>query len=136
MPVQETSKARNPSPSRTVLIVEDEAPVRETTKSLLELSGFKVFAADDGDTAIEIYYRESSTIDVVLLDYSMPRKSGGDTFRELLNINPLVKVIVTSGFNQHGPIKEMMEMGAVGALQKPYRLPQLLAEIKAALAMD
>lgn len=65
-------------------------------------------------------------IDIVLLDMSMPILSGRDTLIRLLEINPSVKVIISSGFEIDGPIHDLIKLGAKSALQKPHRMQEMI----------
>ncbi len=110
----------------TVLLVDDEEPVRETTQAMLEVSGYEVLTASDGIEALEIYASMKDNINIILLDMSMPNMSGRDTLFRLLEINPAVKVIISSGFEIDGPVKELIKIGAKSALQKPYRMQDMV----------
>ena len=110
----------------TILLVDDEEPVRETTEAMLEVCGYQVETASNGIEALEIYRLKKDNIDVVLLDMSMPKISGRETLVKLLEINPSVKVIISSGYDIDGPVKELIDMGAKTALQKPFRMQDLI----------
>ena len=117
----------------TILLVDDDKPVLDTTKTILKMSGYQVITADDGFSAIEVYKMNQDEIDLVILDYSMPRMSGKETLQGLLEINPGIKVIVSSGFDRKGPVKELLEMGAVDAVQKPFRMKTLIECVKSVM---
>jgi len=109
----------------TVLLVDDEEPVRETTEAMLEVLGYNVETAPNGIEALEIYNKKKDVIDVVLLDMSMPKMSGKETLIKLLEINPSIKVIISSEYDIDGPVKELLEIGATTAFQKPFRMQEL-----------
>ena len=67
----------------TILIVEDEAHMLELVQLSAEKRGFRVFTAHDGEQAIEVYQKHSKEIDVVVLDWGLPRLDGGAVFRKL-----------------------------------------------------
>ncbi len=116
-----------------VLIVDDEESVRNYGQALLENFGYTAITASDGIKALEIYNQEKEKINLVILDLSMPRKSGRETLNDLLKINPSIKVIVSSGFDKSGPIQELLEMGAKGFVQKPYRMEEMLGVVRKVL---
>lgn len=114
----------------TILLVDDEQPVLETTKLILEMAGYRVITAVDGSSAIDNYRINQDEIDLVILDYYMPNLSGKEVLKNLLEINPDLKVIVSSGFDRKGPVKELLEMGAKDSIQKPFRMKTLLETVK------
>ena len=118
----------------TILLVDDEEPVRETTEAMLEVSGYLVETASNGIEALEIYNLKRESIDVVLLDMSMPKMSGKETLIKLLEINPSIKVIISSGYDIEGLVKELIDMGAKAALQKPFRMQDLIELISNVLS--
>ena len=117
----------------TVLLVDDEELVRSMGNTMLNRFGYKVILAEDGVQAVEIYRREKDNIGLVILDVTMPKKSGRETLIELLNFNPEVKVIISSGFDRSGPIEELLDMGARGFVQKPYKIGEMLRAVRAVL---
>ncbi len=117
----------------TILLADDEEIVRNLGKSVLEEFGYKVVLATDGVNAIEIYRRGKKRIELVILDLSMPRKSGRETLKDLLKLNPDLPVIISSGFDKGGPVEELLESGAKGFVQKPYRMEQMLQTVRRVL---
>jgi len=111
----------------TILVVDDEEAVRLIVKEALEHSGFKVILAEDGQKALYIYKNNYKKIDLVLLDLNMPKLNGVETYKHLITINPAVKVILSSGFNEQESIERLSQSKKVSYLQKPYHL-QLLKD--------
>src|SRR5262249_17576751 len=113
----------------------DEAMVRDLCCTILERAGYQVLVAEDGRQALAVYEREQASIDLVLLDQTMPHLSGRDTLRQLQQINPAVRIIIASGYStadsEHPPAE-----GIVGRIPKPYRKADLLARVRAALEAD
>ena len=122
--------------SETILLTDDESFVRDLGKELLENFGYNVMTAQDGVEALEIYRQNRDKIDLLILDLSMPKKSGRETLRELLEFDSEVKVIVSSGFDKTGPVKSLLDMGAKTFVQKPYRLDKMLTEVRKVLDGD
>ena len=85
--------------ARPILLVDDEAMIRNLGRTILQRYGYHVLLAEDGQEALEIYRREQSSIDLVILDLTMPRLSGRDTLRQLLQIDPDVRVLFSSGYS-------------------------------------
>ena len=112
-----------------ILLIEDEEPVRETTKTMLELAGYTVISAEDGVDAIRKYDEGIDHLDLVLLDLTMPRMSGKETLNKLIERDPDMKVIIASGLDVEGPASELLSLGASSAIQKPYRMSQLLDSV-------
>ena len=86
---------------------------------LLELSGFEVLQAEDGVVALEIFQEKGDSIDCVLLDFSMPRLNGEETFRELRKIQPDVRVVLCSGYTELEILERFGEAGFAGFVKKP-----------------
>jgi signal transduction histidine kinase len=103
-----------------VLLVDDEEIVRAVGEAILEDSGYRVYLAEDGEHALEVYAREKNNISLVILDMLMPRMGGKETLARLMEINPDIPVLISSGFHQEGTIDELEKLGARGFLQKPY----------------
>ncbi|NWF36135.1 PAS domain S-box protein [Mariprofundus sp. KV] len=111
----------------TILVVDDEETVREVAIMLLEEMGFKTLSAVDGLDALQIYRKHQSEIVAVLLDMTMPKMDGKECFRELRRINPDVKVMLSSGYNEQDATSRFVGQGLAGFLQKPYA-PEALHE--------
>jgi PAS domain S-box-containing protein len=110
--------------SGTVLLVDDEETVRGIGKEMLQELGFTAITANDGREAIEIF-KAVSDIVLVLLDLTMPHMDGEQCFRELRQIRPDLKVIMTSGYNEQEVTQKFVGKGLAGFVQKPYSLSVL-----------
>ncbi len=129
----EDSKPAAPRRGTTVLLVDDEEVVREMVGEVLEQAGLAVLRAEDGRRALDLFREARGRVDVVLLDLSMPGWSGEQTCRRLRELDPGVRVILSSGYD---PDEARGRFGAdapAGFIQKPYRPEQLLAEIERCL---
>ena len=116
-------------PGAHILIVDDEPGVQKVLAETLERAGYKVTCAGDGREAIDVFRRESDSIDCVLLDLSMPRVDGEEAFRELRKIRSDARIILSSGFTEQEIMDRFRGAGLSGALQKPTKMPVLLAKI-------
>jgi len=112
-----------------ILVMDDEEQVSTVVKELLSFLHYDVVIAHDGLEAIQHYQlsqAEGRPFDLVLLDLTVPGGLGGiDTFQKLREINPAVRVVVSSGYADDPMIKDFRSYGFDGALAKPYNLEQL-----------
>lgn len=108
----------------TLLLIDDEEDVRSVCKDILNSFGFDVITAIDGKEGIQKYIEHRDKIRAVILDMIMPRMGGNEVFQTLKEINPSVKVIISSGFSQEGyaGIDKLIKDGALGFIQKPFTL--------------
>ncbi|MCX5861824.1 MAG: ATP-binding protein, partial [Deltaproteobacteria bacterium] len=95
-----------------------------------------VLSACDGQEALEVYEKEQGNIALVILDIIMPRMDGKQCLEQLLRINPTVKVIISSGVGYYDLINEVVEIGAKGAVNKPYSMRQILGMVRQVLDGD
>jgi CheY-like chemotaxis protein len=128
LPVAEAERPL--APGRLILVVEDDDVLRRSVTRMLEHLGQRVVAVADGVEAVEVFRRRGSQIDLVLLDVSMPRQSGAQTFAALRKLAPGVKVLLSSGYHEDH-VEPALRAGAQGFLPKPYTLAQLLAALRA-----
>lgn len=140
LPASEKEMAKEKTVSRTlirgtetILLVDDEAMVRETNQELLESMGYLVYAAGSGQEALALYREKEPEIDLVLLDMTMPGLSGGETFDHLREINPQVKVLLSSGYGINGKAQTIMDRGCNGFLQKPFNVEKLSHKVREVL---
>jgi len=117
-----------------VMVVDDEPIIRLTAKSILEECGYEVITADNGRQALELFKKKHAEVDIILLDMAMPVLSGKDAFVEIRKIHPTQKILMASGFKQDERLKEVMDMGANGFIQKPYSLDDLAKKVKSILS--
>jgi PAS domain S-box-containing protein len=122
-------EVRDLAGSGTVLIVDDEEVVRRTASHALERYGYRTILAGDGREAIQIYQREPE-ISLVLLDLTMPVMSGEEALRGLQTINPGVRVLLTSGYNEVEAVQRFAGKGLAGFIQKPYTAAALAERVK------
>ncbi|MGC8652563.1 MAG: PAS domain S-box protein [Candidatus Kryptoniota bacterium] len=119
--------------SETILVVDDEEPIRNLACDILESAGYRVLTAEDGERAIEIFRQKKDIINLVILDMIMPKMNGGETFNELKKIKQDIKAILSSGYSQNGKAREIIESGVSGFLQKPYQVDKLLEKVREVL---
>ncbi|RXK55119.1 PAS domain-containing hybrid sensor histidine kinase/response regulator [Oleiharenicola lentus] len=119
--------------SGTVLVVDDEETVRTVAARMLERLGFSVVMANDGREGMERFRTDPTRFTLVLLDLTMPHLDGEETFRQMRMLNPTVRVILTSGFNQQEAINRFTGKGLAGFIQKPFELASLIQVIRSVL---
>ena len=133
--VEQESPTEQPLTQGTgvVLLVDDQPPVAEVGKEMLSILGYKVITAGNGREAVDIYRQNAKETDLVILDMIMPGLSGAQTFEELKEINPEVKVLLSSGYSLNGQAEAIMKKGCRGFLQKPFNIKELSATLQAVL---
>lgn len=120
--------------SGTVLVIDDEEQVREAATHTLEYYGYKVLAAPDGRSGIEVFERFQNEVKLVLLDLTMPGLSGEETLRALRAIRPDVRIVLSSGFSEREALRKFSRQSLSGFLQKPYTASMLADMVRAATA--
>lgn len=114
----------------TILVVDDEAEVRATVRRMLERWGFHVLVAEDGHVALEVFAAHASEIVCVVLDLTMPHLSGSETFRQLRQMSPQVRVLLMSGYTEQ-EVSHLFAGDGLGAfLQKPFTPTDLQVKLK------
>jgi PAS domain S-box-containing protein len=116
--------------SGTVLLIDDEETVRGLGREMLHELGFEAITANDGREALELF-KKNPAINLVILDLTMPHMDGEQCFRELRQIRPDMKVIMSSGYNEQEVTQKFAGKGLAGFIQKPYKLSVLKAAIMA-----
>src|SRR5581483_10138780 len=115
-----------------ILIIDDEAAIRESLQTLLELEGYRVEVAGDGDEGLARLGNEP--FDVVLLDYALPGRNGLKVLTEIRERDPQMAVIMVTAFGTVENAVKAMQGGAVNFIQKPWDNEKLLADVGAAIA--
>ena len=109
----------------TILLCEDDNVIRDLYRKILELNGYRVIEAVDGDDAVEKFLEHREAIRLMVSDVMMPNKNGTQAYEEIQKNNGRIKVIFNSGFNTETN-RRLQEEG-FHYLQKPYA-PQLLLQ--------
>jgi PAS domain S-box-containing protein len=117
-------------PEGTILVVDDERLVRDLARTVLERWGFHVLTAEGGRAALDIYRRQRDTIDLILLDYTMPGMNGVQVLQELLRLDPNVSVVFSSGYSMDHDVNQLLAAGARAFVPKPYRPQDLVQTIR------
>lgn len=130
---QEPKRAEEWHGSGTILLVDDEEAVRDVGKEMLDEIGFKVVTAENGRDALEVFQKHREDIVCVLLDLSMPRMGGEETFRELRRLDDTVRVVFFSGYSEVDVAERFAGQGIAGFVQKPFTRQDLITGIRLAL---
>ena len=117
-----------------ILLVEDEAAIRQIGSEVLNHIGFTVTTACDGIEAVEIF-QKNPEFRCIILDLTMPRLDGLQTFRELLRIRPDVPVIIASGYHEQDVAERFEDTQPAGFIQKPYSI-SIIKEVIGKVLVD
>jgi len=124
----QTDKKENSERQPVILFADDDAICLDVGVIILQKLGYIVLEARDGREAIEVFLNNQNEVDLVILDMKMPY-NGGTTFFQLKKINANVKVLIASGYAKDQQIKEMIEHGCSGFIQKPFSINALSQKI-------
>ncbi|MDQ1238847.1 MAG: hypothetical protein QG577_1032, partial [Thermodesulfobacteriota bacterium] len=125
-----------PRGTETILLVEDEEPLRDLGKDILASFGYRVLEAADGKQALNIYREQGEKISLVMLDLNMPEMDGEHCMTEILKLNPKERVVVVTGFPEHVIKGSVVERKAAGLVAKPYDVRKLLQKVRDVLDAD
>ncbi len=117
--------------SGSVLVIDDDENIREVAQAMLEDAGWQNMSAADGESGIDIFLQHHSHIAAVILDMSMPGMDGLATLEALRDIDPEIKIIISSGYSEQAASQHFAGKNITGFLQKPYSLEQLQRQISA-----
>ncbi len=127
------SFATQPGGKETILVVEDEEMLRSLVREVLTRAGYGVMEAVDGEEGVNVFRRHHTRIDLVLLDLGLPKLSGDEVFATLRTIRPDVKVMFSTGYVKKEKTAELLELGALGVVHKPFTVADMLATIREVL---
>lgn len=115
-----------PSEGSKILIVDDDVVVRGVTEKMFEKMGFQTLSVEDGEAALEVFEREHREIQLVFLDIQIPGIGGAEVFARMLEIDPSVRVVVNSGYDEAKATAGMEDKDRLaGFIQKPYTAREL-----------
>ncbi len=132
-----SSTARPQGIEGTILIVDDQEMVRTMVADLLGDLNYNVITAVDGHEAVNTLKRmkentgpDNAPVDLVILDMILPKMDGRETFKKLKEIDPGLKVLLSTGYDVNNKVNEVLSEGAVGFIQKPYHIDKLVGIVK------
>ncbi len=120
------------APPARILLIDDEAAIRDSIETLLTLEGFAVTLAPDGAVGLDLLTRHE--YDLLLLDLSLPGESGMDLLPRIVEQHPRLPVIMITAFGTVGNVLDAIRAGAQNFIQKPWDNEKLLADIRGAIA--
>jgi PAS domain S-box-containing protein len=120
----------------TVLLVDDEQIILDVGADLLETIGYRVLTARNGREALDMFRQHRDKIALVILDMIMPELAGDRTFEALREIDPEVKVLLSSGYSIDGQARRILDRGCNGFIQKPFTLRDLSEKLKEMLNVE
>jgi CheY-like chemotaxis protein len=130
------SSGKGADKSGAILIVDDEDLVLEVGVSFLNRLGYTALIARNGYEAIEVYKNNQAEIKLVILDTIMPHMGGRQTYDKLKQVDPEIKVLLSSGYSIDGQAQEILDRGCNGFIQKPFSLNELSAKIDVILTAE
>ena len=116
--------------SETILLIDDEETIRNVGAEILNEIGYNIIPASGGKEGIENYKQNRENIDMIILDMIMPDMGGKRTYNLLKEINPDIKVLLSSGYSIKGQATEILEKGCDGFIQKPFNIKKLSHAIR------
>ncbi|NVL91190.1 MAG: response regulator, partial [Desulfobacterales bacterium] len=122
-----------PKGTETVLLVDDEEIILDVGKGMLGEMGYEVLLARSGKEAVETYRKHKDNIELVIVDIIMPRMDGGEVYDKMKEINPEVKVLLSSGYSIDREAKEILARGCDAFIQKPFDMKKLSRKIRGIL---
>lgn len=131
--VGDSAAAAAPRGDETILLVEDEAKVRDVTARLLRDRGYTVIEASDGLEALDALERTEPAPDLLLTDVVMPNLGGKELARRVLAQKPEIRVLYTTGYTDDADLQRAMRTGELTILEKPYSASQLESRVREVL---
>jgi two-component system cell cycle sensor histidine kinase/response regulator CckA len=140
-PVSSRELASDPTQTRempafgaeTVLLVDDDERIREMGRQMIEMGGYSVLIARNGEEALEVWAAQKEEISLIILDLIMPGMGGNRCLQELLRMDSDVKVLFASGYSSNGLTHDQKGTGARGFISKPYDTKEILGAIRKVL---
>jgi len=117
----------------TVMFVDDEEMIVEVGEEILKALGYSVLLCRSGEEAIDVYKKKKEEIDIIVLDMIMPGMGGGETYDRFRQINPGVKVLLSSGYSINGKAKDILDRGCNQFIQKPFNIKELSQKLREVL---
>jgi CheY-like chemotaxis protein len=116
--------------TETILLVDDEERVQALGQGVLELCGYTVLMAEDGLQALEVYQAHRGEIALVVLDVIMPQMGGRECLQRLRELDPQVKVLISTGYTAMGLAQELVAEGALEVVEKPFRIQDFAVAVR------
>ena len=114
-----------------ILIVDDNADIRATSREVLESLGYRVLEASDGLQAVETYASNQSEIALIIMDIVMPGLGGVKAAERIRRINSEIKIVYATGYDKESTLPDISPSSEATILSKPYKINDLAKTIKA-----
>ena len=122
-----------PHGTETVLLLEDEEAVRQVVKIMLVQQGYRVLVADDSEHALKLSAQHEGPIHLLVSDVVMPRMSGAEVARRLLQVRPSLRVLYISGYTENPLLQEVLPQSNAATLAKPFTASVLAHKVREVL---
>jgi PAS domain S-box-containing protein len=116
-----------------ILVVDDEKAIRNVLDDALQHLGYSTILACDGQEGVELFEQHHPQIAAVILDYMMPKRNGREVLAFMRKTNPSVPVLIASGYSFGADEKTFLSEGAVGYVEKPFRIQTIAEKIQEAI---
>jgi CheY-like chemotaxis protein len=126
-------QAEVPGHGETILVIEDESLLRDLLVEFLKGAGYRVIEAGDGEEGISLYRERGKDIDLVLSDIGLPKLGGEEVCAQIRSRDPRARIMLCTGFIEEAKKQELLESGILDILHKPYKVPEVLSAVRAAL---
>ncbi|HEX2964778.1 MAG TPA: response regulator [Syntrophorhabdaceae bacterium] len=115
--------------NETILIADDDSDIRLTAREILEIYGYSVIEAVDGEDAVN-KFRQNRPLDLIILDMIMPKKNGWEVYKEIREIDPHMKILIASGYTEDMVTDNLNDGEKIEFLTKPLLFDELLRRIR------
>lgn len=122
-----------PRGTETILFADDEEDLRNMGRLFLEHLGYKVLLAVNGEEAVKVYTEHQKEIAAVVMDMTMPKMTGRQAVKKILEMNPKAKIILCSGYTSEGNPADLLSQGVCDFISKPYTIAPLAISLRKAL---
>jgi CheY-like chemotaxis protein len=126
-------RLRAPAKHQTILFVDDEEMLRSLAQRALEPLGYRVLVAPDGLEAVRVFRENMASLDLVILDLSMPRKGGEDAFKEMQALDGRIPVLLCCGYDEGSAQQKTSGSRFAGYLSKPFGVGTLIDKVRSTL---
>ena len=116
-----------------VLVIDDEAALREVIEEILDLSNIRCLLATNGQEGIQLFIENQDEIEAILLDMYMPVMSGSETLLELRKLNPTIEIVLMSGYPETSTMEKFGGDSHLSYLEKPFTLEKLIFKMETLL---
>jgi PAS domain S-box-containing protein len=131
-----TVSSQTPQGTETILVVDDEAMIRQLLSDVLRQAGYKALVAGNGVEALRLLQQHRDEVALVVLDIVMPEMDGKATYDGIQAICPGLKVLVSSGYSQYTITRELMARPNLEFIQKPYVIHEVLTAVRQLLDQE